>query len=323
MDGLINVLKPPGITSHDLVLYLRKLFNTQKIGHTGTLDPGAAGVLPVCIGQGTRVAEYLMDKSKRYRGEMIIGIRTETYDTGGEITHKSAPVRVEPKQIEDIFQSLTGEIKQVPPMVSAVHYQGKRLYDLARQGKIVERKPRKVFIYSLKVLRIKNHDPHPSILFDIICSKGTYVRSICAEVGERLGFGACLSFLIRTESGPFRLENAFTLEEIKELWDKEDSTFLLPIDYALQDLPAFTVKEQAIRNIVNGLPLTPSGIMGGIGNTNLPLLVRLYAPNGIFLALGEYQSHLGGRWLYKPKKVFRFWQQQNYPLEGVHADEGD
>ncbi len=310
MDGLINVLKPPGITSHDVVLYLRKLFHTQKVGHTGTLDPGAAGVLPICLGQGTRVAEYMMEKPKRYRGEMVIGIRTETFDAGGKVTFRHAPVQVEPRQIEEIFKSLTGEIKQVPPMVSAVHCQGKRLYELARQGKTVERKPRKVTVYSFEILRVDNQHPYPRILFDIECSKGTYVRSICAEVGERLTFGAYLSFLIRTASGPFHLEKAFTLEEIKELWEKGDCSFLLPVDYALQDLPAFTVKEQAIRNIVNGLPLAPSGIMGGIGNNNLPPLVRLYAPNGIFLALGEHQSRPGGNWFYKPKKVFQFWQKQ-------------
>ncbi len=310
MDGLINVLKPPGMTSHDLVLYFRRLFDIRKVGHTGTLDPGAAGVLPICLGQGTRVAEYLMDKPKRYRAEMTLGICTETHDAGGKITHRESSVRVEHKQLEEIFQSLTGEIKQVPPMVSAVHCQGKRLYQLARQGKTVERKARRVFIYSLEILRFDNHLRYPCILFDILCSKGTYVRSICAEVGERLGCGAYLSFLIRTASGPFHLENAFTLEEIEEFWKKQDYTFLLPVDYALQDLPAFTVKEQTIHNIINGLPLAPSGIMGGVGNNNLPLLVRLYAPNGIFLALGEYQSKQGGKWFYKPKKVFRFWQKQ-------------
>lgn len=309
MDGLINLIKPPGMTSHDVVLYLRNLFGIFKIGHTGTLDPGAAGVLPICVGQGTRVAEFLMDKHKRYRAEMVLGIHTDTYDAGGKVLRKYDSAIIQRHHLEEVLKNFVGEIKQIPPIFSAVHHKGKRLYQLARQGKTVNRKARRVFIYSLEILRIKEDYPYPRILLDISCSKGTYVRSICAEIGQKLGYGAYLSFLVRTESGPFCLEDALTLEEIKEFWYKQDYSFLLPIDFALQDFPALTVKEKAVYNIINGLPLAPSGILEMLGNTNLPKFVRLYAPNGILLALGQYHTGQGGKWFYRPKKVFRLWQK--------------
>lgn len=305
MDGLINVLKEPGLTSHDVVLYLRRLFKLRKIGHAGTLDPGAAGVLPICVGQGTRVSEFLMGKPKRYRAEITFGIETDTYDAGGSIVQKQSCTKVGPEDIMNVLKHYRGEIKQVPPMVSAIHYKGKRLYELAREGKTIERKARKVVIYSLELLTFYDTYPYPRALLDIHCSKGTYIRSLCADIGNALGCGAYLSFLIRTESGPFKLENSFTLKEIEELWQKQDCSFLLPIDYALEDLPAFTVKEKAVTSILNGLPIAPSGIIGAVGNSNLPKIVRLYSPSGKLLALANYIEQHGGTWVYKPQKVFR------------------
>lgn len=309
MDGLINVLKPPGMTSHDVILHLRRLFGIQRIGHTGTLDPGAAGVLPVCVGQGTKVAEFLMGHHKRYRGEMVLGIRTDTYDAGGKVLQREEPVSVDHGQLEKVFRSFVGEIRQVPPMISALHYRGKRLYQLAREGKTVKREARRVNVYSLEILKVEEDLSYPRILFEIFCSKGTYVRSICAEIGEKLGCGAYLSFLVRTASGPFKIEDALTLEEIEELWKKGDHSFFLPVDYGLQEIPALTVKERAVKNVVNGTLLAPSGIKGVLGNNNPPHLVRLYSPEGIFLAIGEYKVLAGGRWFYKPKKVFHFWKK--------------
>jgi tRNA pseudouridine55 synthase len=305
LNGLINILKPPGMTSHEVVIALRRLFNIQKIGHTGTLDPGAAGVLPMCIGQGTRVAEYLVNKPKKYRAEITFGISTETLDAGGKIVKKLPAVTIERYQIEEVLKSFLGEIKQIPPMVSALHYKGQRLYKLASEGKTVERKARRVYIYDITVVRYQEKPPYPRLICDITCSKGTYVRSIAAEIGEKLGCGAYLSFLVRTASGPFQLENTYTLEEIKNMWERNDVSFLLPLDYALEDIPALTVKEKAVPSIMNGLPLAPSGIFGGIGNNTLPSFVRLYAPNGTLLALGRYQRSENGDWYYKPQKVFR------------------
>lgn len=311
MDGLINLLKEPGYTSHDQVAALRRLLKTKKVGHAGTLDPGAAGVLPICVGQGTRVAEYMMDKNKTYRAEIVFGIETETQDAGGKVLCRQPGARVELSQLEEVLESFKGEIKQLPPMVSAVHYQGRRLYEWARQGKTVERQPRKVVIHSLKVISFQGERLYPSLLLDIKCSRGTYIRTLCADIGARLGCGAYLSFLIRTSSGDFHLQDAYTLTEIQDMLDRGDYSFLLPVDYALKDIPALTVKEKAVPFVLNGLPLAPSGIRGGVGTTSGPGLVRLYDPQGTLLALGNYHSQPGGTWLYKPLKVFHLQQNKS------------
>ncbi len=304
MNGLINVIKPPGPTSHDVVQRLRRLFNIKKIGHTGTLDPGAAGVLPICVGQGTRVTEFLIDKSKTYRAEITFGIETDTHDAGGKIVNRLPSVSLSYNKLISTLEGFRGEIKQVPPMVSALHVQGQRLYKLAQQGKSVERKPRRVTIYSLNSLRYSDSGPYPSLLLDITCSKGTYIRSLCADLGNKLGCGAFLSFLLRTASGPFALKDAYTMEQVAELWERGDTSFLLPLDYGLLEIPALTVKEKAVATVRNGLPLSPSGICGGIGNSNLPPFVRLYGPDGVLLALGQFQGQVKGVWSYKLTKVF-------------------
>jgi tRNA pseudouridine55 synthase len=304
MNGLINILKPPGLTSHDVVLYLRKLFKIQKLGHTGTLDPGAAGVLPICAGQGTRVAEFLIDKQKTYRAEITFGIDTDTHDSGGKVVSRLPSVSLPYDRLEEVLADFVGEMKQLPPMVSAVHVRGKRLYQLARQGKTVERKPRRVVIYALNPQHYSGSKPYPRLLLDITCSKGTYIRSLCADIGSKLGCGAYLSFLLRTASGPFHIKDAYTLEHIKQLWDAGDTSFLLPVDYGLSDIPALTVKEKAVATIRNGLPLSPSGIRGGVGNSNLPPFVRLYGPGSVLLALGQLQEQQNGAWSYKLTKVF-------------------
>jgi tRNA pseudouridine55 synthase len=304
MNGLINVLKPPGMTSHDVVAILRKLFATQKIGHTGTLDPGAAGVLPICTGQGTRVAEYLIDKKKTYRAELTFGIDTDTHDAGGKVVGRLASVSLPYNRLLGVLDGFAGEIKQVPPMVSALKVGGKRLYQLARQGKVVERKPRRVTIYDLKPVRFDDTGLYPRLLLDVTCSKGTYIRSLAADIGDKLGCGAYLSFLIRTVSGRFTIEDAYTLEQIRALWDDGDHSFLLPIDEALSEIPALIVKEKAVVTVKNGLSLAPSGICGGIGASDLPPFVRFYGPDGTLLALGQLQEQLNGPWAYKLTKVF-------------------
>lgn len=305
MDGLINVLKEPGLTSHDVVLYLRRLFRFRRIGHCGTLDPGAAGVLPICLGQGTRVSEFLMKKPKKYRAEITFGIETDTNDAGGSIVRRQPNAKLEPEEIIQILKQFQGEIYQIPPMVSAIHHEGKRLYELAREGKTVERKARKVNIYSLELLDFYNAYPYPRAILDIHCSKGTYIRSLCSDIGKALGCGAYLSFLVRTESGSFKLEDSYTLDEIKELWSNQNLSFLLPIDYALEDLPAFVVKDKAVNSVLNGMPVAPSGIKGAVGLSVLPKTVRLYSPDKKLLALADYVEYREGSWVYKPQKVFR------------------
>lgn len=309
MDGVINILKPPGLTSHDVVLKLRRLLGIQKIGHTGTLDPGAAGVLPICVGKGTKIAEFLMDQQKSYRGEMVLGINTDTGDAGGKIIENKGCKDFDHQLLTKVVNSFLGEIKQIPPMFSAAHFQGKRLYKLARQGITVTRKARRIIVYSFQILKIEN-GVYPRVIFDISCSKGTYVRGICEEIGKKLKCGAYLSFLIRTASGPFVLQEAWPLEEIFELVAKKDFSFLLPVDFPLQEIPALTVKEKAVINVLNGNALAPSGIKGALGNSNPPQFVRLYSPDGILLAFGKKDTEPDGKWLYKPKKVFNFWKKQ-------------
>jgi tRNA pseudouridine55 synthase len=305
MDGLINILKPPGPTSHQVVAHLRRLFHMQKIGHTGTLDPGAAGVLPMCVGQGTRVAEFLLDKKKTYRAEITFGIHTDTYDAGGSVLSRQQPAGLDYSRIAGVLESFVGANRQIPPMTSAVQVGGKRLYQLARQGKTVERKARRIYIHSIEPVSYFGAGPYPRLLLDITCSKGTYVRSLCADIGSKLGCGAYLSFLLRTASGPFTIADAYTLEQIGELWAREDTSFLLPIDYGLSELPSLTVKEKAVATVRNGLPLALSGIVGGIGSSDLPALARLYAPDGRLLALAQLQGQSKAACSYRPRKVFK------------------
>lgn len=233
MKGVINVLKPPGMTSHDVVNFLRRLFQIKKIGHSGTLDPAAAGVLPVFIGKAAKAIEFFMDDDKEYIAEMRFGVTTDTGDLDGNVTNISK-VNITKSHLEETLKQFTGEISQVPPMYSAVRYKGKKLYELARKGIVVERKPRNVKIYSLDLIDYS----HDTAIVKVACSKGTYIRTLCEDIGNMLGCGACLSCLVRTSSGPFKIENSFTLEEIQDavLNGKLDDV-LLPVDRFLEKMP--------------------------------------------------------------------------------------
>jgi len=244
MDGILNVLKPPGMTSFDVVAYLRSLFKVKKVGHTGTLDPAAAGVLPVCIGSATKASEFIMGQSKLYRVELILGLGTDTQDLTGRITNLHG-VDASFEQIRDIIKGFRGSYMQIPPMYSALKVDGKKLYDLARKGITVERKPREVEIFSIEILDMKRDSFKPEVIFcrkypsgyenglravsagfqyplvkvilDVECSKGTYIRTLCADIGERLGCGGCMSFLVRLKTGFFHISDSLTLEEIRDL----------------------------------------------------------------------------------------------------------
>jgi tRNA pseudouridine55 synthase len=219
MDGIINVLKPPGMTSFDVVAVLRGLTRIRRIGHAGTLDPLAAGVLPVCIGSATKAIEFLMDKDKRYIAELTLGLTTDTQDTTGTIISRKEPDAGD-QEIAAAVSSFEGKYLQVPPMHSAVRVGGKRLYELAREGVEIERQQREVEIFSIKVLDINRSDGC-RVLLDIHCSKGTYIRTLCADIGDALGCGGCMSFLLRKRAGPFDISDAFTLEDLSGLRDKD------------------------------------------------------------------------------------------------------
>nr|WP_255688334.1 tRNA pseudouridine(55) synthase TruB [Tepidanaerobacter sp. GT38] len=221
------------MTSHDVVNFLRRLFQIKKIGHSGTLDPAAAGVLPVFIGKAAKAIEFFMDDDKEYIAEMRFGVTTDTGDLDGNVTNISK-VNITKSHLEEILKQFTGEISQVTPMYSAVRYKGKKLYELARKGIVVERKPRNVKIYSLDLIDYS----HDTAIVKVACSKGTYIRTLCEDIGNMLGCGACLSCLVRTSSGPFKIENSFTLEEIQDavLNGKLDDV-LLPVDRFLEKMP--------------------------------------------------------------------------------------
>ena len=210
--GILNVLKPPGMTSHDVVSFIRKIYSIKRVGHAGTLDPAAAGVLPIAVGPATRLIEYFAENNKSYRVELTLGYETDSGDDTGKVIRTSGEPIPRTETITAVLTSFTGPIAQVPPMYSAVKVKGKRLYELAREGKVIERKARDVIIHNISLLNVTGS----KILFDVDCSKGTYIRSLCMDFGQKIGIPAVMSFLIRTKVGPFLLSEAHTLEEIEE-----------------------------------------------------------------------------------------------------------
>ena len=220
LHGVVPVNKPAGLTSHDVVNRIRRLSRQKKVGHTGTLDPAVKGVLPICLGQATRIAEYIQSLPKRYWGTLTLGAATDTQDHTGRVTEEQPVSPLDPEQIDRVFRRFIGEIEQVPPMYSAVKVDGKRLYEWARQGREIKRSSRRVTVYSLERTGIEGGE-QPRIHFDVRCSKGTYVRTLCVDLGKELGYPAHMSRLVRTESGPFTLEEAFTLDRLERVAARE------------------------------------------------------------------------------------------------------
>ena len=252
MDKIISILKPTGMTSNDVVGKARKILKIKKIGHTGTLDPDAAGVLPICIGRATKVSELILNKEKSYLCELTLGASTDTYDSSGEILFK-APDDFEYTEdaIRKAFKSQMGDIEQYPPKYSALKVNGKRMCDLVRSGREDEivLKPRKVTIKKLEILSIDNN----KVRFYVECSKGTYIRSICYDIGEILGCGGHMSFLLRTSSGKFNLENAITLDELEKFVEEgtvEEHAF--DIDYTLDSYTKIVLRDNAVKYYSNG-----------------------------------------------------------------------
>ncbi len=256
MNGILPLWKERGMTSHDCVFKLRKILKTKKVGHTGTLDPSVEGVLPICIGQATRIAEYLTDTGKTYEAVVSIGRTTTTEDAEGETVAQDGTFKsFDRAQILQALDSLTGEIEQTPPMFSAVKVNGKRLYEYARAGQTVERPTRKITIFELELLddaqQFEGEEVHFSIR--IKCSKGTYIRTLAVQIGEALGFPAHMHELVRTVSGTFTKENCLTLAQVDELMEAGQSQqFLLPVEYALSDYPYIEITEDIEKQIFNG-----------------------------------------------------------------------
>jgi tRNA pseudouridine55 synthase len=302
MDGILVALKPPGMTSHDVVDFVRRLARQRRVGHTGTLDPGAAGVLVVCLGAATRLVEYLTPFEKQYRAEVTFGIATDTQDAHGYVVQEAAVDGVSAAAVEDVLRSLEGDCELPPPMVSAVRHGGRRLYELAREGKVVERDARRVNVRRC-LLRDYDGGPPPRAIFDVVCSKGTYVRSLCAELGERLGCGAHMSFLVRTRNGPWTLEQAMTLEELDAAArERRLADHLLPLDAGLIDCPRVELPEEAARRLARG---TPVAAPPGAAQLTEGALVRVCDGAGRFFAVARAARGSGETYLLAPAKVFR------------------
>lgn len=255
MDGILPLWKPKGMTSHDCVMRIRRLYKTRKVGHTGTLDPEVEGVLPICIGQATKVVPYLTDTKKTYVGEVKLGTTTETEDSYGEIVEEAVVDRFPSEiEIDNCLESFLGEITQVPPMYSAVKVNGRKLYEYARANEEVERPSRQVYIHEIEKLA-SNPEEH-TFQYRVVCSKGTYIRTLSVDIGKKLGYPAHMSFLERTQTGSFTKENAVTFETIEAaVSDGGEKALLLPLTTGLDHLPTMQVDEDTKRRILFGQKL--------------------------------------------------------------------
>ena len=251
MDGIINVYKEKGFTSHDVVAKLRGILRMKKIGHTGTLDPAAEGVLPVCLGKGTRLCDMLTDKTKTYRAVLLLGQETDTQDTTG-VVQAEYPVHVTEEEVREAIVSFLGDYMQIPPMYSALKVNGKKLYELARQGKEVERQARPVQILDIQIESIDL----PRATFSVTCSKGTYIRTLCYDIGRKLGCGGCMESLLRTRVDRFKLEDSLTLSQIEKLRDEgRVEEVVVPVEDVFLGLPALVTKPGGGDKLVhNGNP---------------------------------------------------------------------
>jgi len=290
MDGILNINKPAGITSFEVVSIVRHLTGERRVGHAGTLDPFASGVLPVFLGRSTRVIEFLMDASKTYRACVRLGMATDTYDIEGRILQQADASSITPQKIESALESFRGPIEQEPPMYSALKHNGQRLYELARAGVTVERERRQVHIYRLELL---DYTP-PLITIEMECSRGTYVRSLANDLGVLLGCGACVVVLERVKYGPFDVKESISLEELRS--SREWQRFVYPLDFIMQHWESVIVGDDEERFIRNGVSIMlTEGIAPAAGRC------CAYDNKGSLVAILGYDTE-SGKW--RPQKVF-------------------
>lgn len=281
MNGIIVINKPLGKTSHDMVYFVRRLTGIKKVGHTGTLDPSATGVLPVCIGNATKVCDLLTNADKTYRVSFVLGMTTDTLDADGEILTEQ-PVFSDEKEIRDAVNSFIGDIVQIPPMYSAIKVNGKKLYELARQGVEVERKERHVTIKSIDILNIDMENF--IVTMDVDCTKGTYIRTLCEDIGMKLGCGAYVNTLERRKSGIFEIEDSYTLDELLKI--KEEGQLekhLKAPDSLFCEYPEIRVNEKKASLVKNGVRIRYNGLEEG-------KLYRIYAESREFLAISRFEN---------------------------------
>lgn len=284
-NGIINIYKQKGFTSHDVVAKMRGILSQKKIGHTGTLDPEAEGVLPVCIGNGTKLCDMLTDRDKEYIAVMRLGLETDTQDLSGKILSQSE-VEVSWDKVEDVMMSFVGAYEQIPPMYSALKINGKKLYEMARQGLEVERKPRDVRIYEIEIRKKEL----PFVEFRVSCSKGTYIRTLCYDIGKKLGCGAAMASLTRTKAGIFTLQTAITLSELEESKNQHMlDQIIIPVDSMFSHLSSVHIAEQNMKLVENGNSFTLNHILErrifGDGEE-----VRVYNQEGKFFGVYSYKA---------------------------------
>lgn len=295
MDGIINVYKERGYTSFDVVAKLRGILHERRIGHTGTLDPEAEGVLPVCVGQATKACELLLDKDKEYEAVILFGMETDTQDITGKILSNRV-VTADAKEAEQALLSFVGTYQQIPPMYSALKVNGRKLCELAREGKTVERAPRPVTIYSIKILETifsqiseRSISDENTIRFLVTCSKGTYIRTLCEDVGRKLGCGGCMKSLKRTRVSSFLESESYTLSEIERI-DKDGriGEILMPIDRLFLSYPVLRMRAGADKSLHNGNKLYPGEVFLEAKEEGMEASFRVYDSSGKFYALYRY-----------------------------------
>ncbi|EFU40080.1 tRNA pseudouridine synthase B [Paenibacillus vortex V453] len=299
LEGILAVHKPAGWTSHDVVAKVRGILRMKRIGHTGTLDPEVTGVLPLCLGRATRVVEYLQELPKEYHAVLRLGYSTDTEDITGSVTETADEVHVTKNEAIEALQSFMGPISQVPPMYSAVKINGKRLYELAREGKTVERKSRTVTIHEIEMTDFDAEGEYTDISFRVLCSKGTYIRTLCVDIGRKLGLPSVMVKLERTVSAGITEQQCLTLEQIEQFM-KEGTlhTRLIPVDQAIHNLPEHTVSEEKTEAALQGQRLSSRAVEPAVDSSEP---IRLYDIKGNFLGIYKRQEETGA---IVPVKVF-------------------
>lgn len=305
-DGMINVYKEPGFTSHDVVAKLRGILHQKKIGHTGTLDPDAVGVLPVCLGKGTKLCDMITDHDKTYAAEFKLGVTTDTQDISGTVL-KERPVTAGSDEVTAAVLSFVGEYFQVPPMYSAVKIGGKKLYEIARAGKEIERPARPVIIYAIRDISVSL----PLVKMTVTCSKGTYIRTLCHDIGEKLGCGACMTKLMRSAVGSFDISGAKTLAEIEAAVQQQPEDIgglLIPVEKMLEGIPKLrTNSPEADKLLKNGNILRKQQVCLNTGEKDGQFIpaddawYRMYDSQGSFIAVYTWAP---GQQCLKNKKMF-------------------
>lgn len=293
MDGVLNIRKEKGYTSFDVVAKLRGILHMKKIGHTGTLDPEAEGVLPVVLGKATKLVDLLTEKQKTYEALLHLGLETDTQDMTGKVLREQ-PVNVTEEEASAVIRNFLGEQQQIPPMYSALKVDGKKLYELAREGKTVERKPRTVHFYEIEIKKIEL----PYIRFSVICSKGTYIRTLCHDIGQKLGCGGCMEELIRTRSGNFDLEDSMTLAQVEEaVKNGTIENRVIRIGHVLKDYPEIFCTREGDRLLENGNALSEKMVR----NNHKEGWVRMCDSQGEFRGIYQWDN---GKKRYQPQKMF-------------------